>query len=218
LWWNGKYIESRKSKKCQIKYNVVTQMLFNEYGADTLRLYEMFLGPLEQANLGIQQVFRVFLVSWKSCVVCISMNMQLLLMKYQQKTTWKPHKTIKKWQMTLRISLSILRFHNLWFVSTIDCSRLPFPCCSDPLTVVISPYTTYRRGIMVVIRWKLYCNGAFSCFRTKHLIESSKENSVSFNGKMRFTIRLPLDLTKDQIEEIIMKDERTKTIRRKNTK
>jgi leucyl-tRNA synthetase len=48
---------------------------------------------------------------------------------------------------------------------------------------------------------------SFSCFRTKTFVESSKISS--FNGKMRFTIRLPLDLTKDQIEEIIMKDERT---------
>jgi leucyl-tRNA synthetase len=48
----------------------------------------------------------------------------------------------------------------------------------------------------------------FPVFEPKHLIESSKEYPVSFNGKMRFTIELPLDLTKDQIE-IIMKDERT---------
>jgi leucyl-tRNA synthetase len=41
------------------------------------------------------------------------------------------------------------------------------------------------------------------------LVESNKEYPVSFNGKMRFTIELPLDLTKEQIEEIIMKDERT---------
>jgi leucyl-tRNA synthetase len=49
--------------------------------------------------------------------------------------------------------------------------------------------TTYRRGIMVVIRkWRLYCNGAFPVFEPKHLIESSKEIPGFFNGKMRFTI------------------------------
>ncbi len=41
------------------------------------------------------------------------------------------------------------------------------------------------------------------------MVETSKEYPVSFNGKMRFTIELPLDLTKEQIEEIVMKDERT---------
>jgi leucyl-tRNA synthetase len=70
--------------------------------------------------------------------------------------------------------------------------------------------TTYRRGIMVVIRNEgSIATVPFPVFEPKHLIESSKEYPVSFNGKMRFHYRLPLDLTKDQIEEIIMKDERT---------
>ena len=46
-------------------------------------------------------------------------------------------------------------------------------------------------------------------FKEKYLIESEKEYPVSFNGKMRFTIKLPLDLTAAQIEEIVMADERT---------
>jgi leucyl-tRNA synthetase len=50
---------------------------------------------------------------------------------------------------------------------------------------------------------------AFPAFDAKHLIESSKEYPVSFNGKMRFTLELPLDLTAAQIEEIVMKDART---------
>jgi leucyl-tRNA synthetase len=49
----------------------------------------------------------------------------------------------------------------------------------------------------------------FPVLEERHLVESSKEYPVSFNGKMRFTIELPLDLTPAQIEEIIMKDERT---------
>jgi leucyl-tRNA synthetase len=49
----------------------------------------------------------------------------------------------------------------------------------------------------------------FPILEEKHLVESSKEYPVSFNGKMRFTIELPLDLSLAQIEEIIMKDERT---------
>ena len=49
----------------------------------------------------------------------------------------------------------------------------------------------------------------FPKFNPEHLVESSKEYPVSFNGKMRFTLELPLDLSKEQIEEIVMKDERT---------
>ena len=50
---------------------------------------------------------------------------------------------------------------------------------------------------------------AFPIFEAKYLVESEKEYPVSFNGKMRFTIKLPLDLTAAQIEEIVMADERT---------
>ena len=50
---------------------------------------------------------------------------------------------------------------------------------------------------------------AFPKFEAKYLVESEKEYPVSFNGKMRFTIKLPLDLTAAQIEEIVMADERT---------
>ena len=50
---------------------------------------------------------------------------------------------------------------------------------------------------------------AFPKFDESHLIESSKVYPVSFNGKMRFTMELPLDLSKDEIEKIVMADERT---------
>ena len=50
---------------------------------------------------------------------------------------------------------------------------------------------------------------AFPVFKPEHLVESSKEYPVSFNGKTRFMITLPLDLSKEQIEEIILKDQRT---------
>jgi leucyl-tRNA synthetase len=55
-------------------------------------------------------------------------------------------------------------------------------------------------------KYRFYCNCSIPFFEAKHLV-GLKRISVSFNGKIRFT--LPLDLTKDQIQEIIMKDERT---------
>ena len=50
---------------------------------------------------------------------------------------------------------------------------------------------------------------AFPKFEATHLVESEKEYPVSFNGKMRFTIKLPLDLSVEEIEKIVMADERT---------
>ena len=49
----------------------------------------------------------------------------------------------------------------------------------------------------------------FPKFEASHLVESSKNYPVSFNGKMRFTLELPLDLSKDEIEKIVMAEERT---------
>jgi leucyl-tRNA synthetase len=81
----------------------------------------------------------------------------------------------------------------------------------EPLTILISSYAPH---IAEELWSQLGYSGSistvdFPILDEKHLIESSKEYPVSFNGKMRFTIELPLDLSKEQIEAIIMKDERT---------
>jgi leucyl-tRNA synthetase len=81
----------------------------------------------------------------------------------------------------------------------------------EPLAVLMSPYAPHIAEEL----WSQLGNSgsistvAFPKFDAKHLVESSKEYPVSFNGKMRFTLELPLDLTVAQIEEIVMKDERT---------
>ena len=81
----------------------------------------------------------------------------------------------------------------------------------EPLAVLVSPYAPHiaeelwsalgHEGSLATV--------AFPKFEEKYLVESEKEYPVSFNGKMRFTIKLPLDLTAAQIEEIVMTDERT---------
>jgi leucyl-tRNA synthetase len=81
----------------------------------------------------------------------------------------------------------------------------------EPLAVLISPYAPH---IAEELWLQLGHSESISTFdfpvvNEKYLVESSKEYPVSFNGKMRFTIELPLDLSVAQIEEIIMKDERT---------
>jgi leucyl-tRNA synthetase len=81
----------------------------------------------------------------------------------------------------------------------------------EPLAVLVSPYAPHIAEEL----WSALGNEgsiatvAFPKFEEKYLVESEKEYPVSFNGKMRFTIKLPLDLTAAQIEEIVMADERT---------
>ena len=81
----------------------------------------------------------------------------------------------------------------------------------EPLAILLAPFASHTAEEL----WELlgYDSSigtvAFPIHEPSYLIESSKNYPVSFNGKMRFTMKLPLDLTKEQIEEIVMKDERT---------
>lgn len=81
----------------------------------------------------------------------------------------------------------------------------------EPLAVLISPYAPHIAEEL----WSILGHSGsisevpFPVFKAQYLVESEKEYPVSFNGKTRFTLTLPLDLTAAQIEEIVMADERT---------
>jgi leucyl-tRNA synthetase len=213
---NGKYIVGREVEKMsKSKYNVVTpDDICNEYGADTLRLYEMFLGPLEQAKpwntAGISGVFG-FLK--KLCRLYFDEHNLIVTDEIPTKDNLKTlHKTIKKVADDIEnfsFNTSVSQF--MICVNELTAQGCHSRTVLEPLAIVISPYAPHIAEEL----WSLLGNKgsistvSFPVFEPKHLIESSKEYPVSFNGKMRFTIELPLDLTKDQIEEIIMKDERT---------
>ncbi|NGY36402.1 leucine--tRNA ligase [Flavobacterium sp. XN-5] len=213
---NGKYIVGREVEKMsKSKYNVVTpDDICNEYGADTLRLYEMFLGPLEQAKpwntAGISGVFG-FLK--KLCRLYFDEHHMIVSDEVPTKDNLKTlHKTIKKVADDIEnfsFNTSVSQF--MICVNELSTQGCHSRAILEPLAIVISPYAPHIAEEL----WSLLGNEGsiatvpFPVFEPKHLIESSKEYPVSFNGKMRFTIELPLDLTKDQIEEIIMKDERT---------
>jgi leucyl-tRNA synthetase len=213
---NGKYIVGREVEKMsKSKYNVVTpDDICNEYGADTLRLYEMFLGPLEQAKpwntAGISGVFG-FLK--KLCRLYFDEHTMIVTNEVPTKDNLKTlHKTIKKVAEDIEnfsFNTSVSQF--MICVNELSTQGCHSRAVLEPLAIVISPYAPHIAEEL----WSLLGHTGsiatvdFPVFEPKHLVESSKEYPVSFNGKMRFTIELPLDLTKDQIEEIIMKDERT---------
>ncbi|MFQ3173676.1 MAG: leucyl-tRNA synthetase [Flavobacterium sp.] len=213
---NGKYIVGREVEKMsKSKYNVVTpDDICDEYGADTLRLYEMFLGPLEQAKpwntSGISGVFG-FLK--KLCRLYFDEHAMIVSDEAPTKDNLKTlHKTIKKVSDDIEnfsFNTSVSQF--MICVNELSTQGCHSRAILEPLAIVISPYAPHIAEEL----WSLLGNTGsiatvpFPVFEPKHLIESIKEYPVSFNGKMRFTITLPLDLTKDQIEGIIMKDERT---------
>jgi leucyl-tRNA synthetase len=213
---SGKYIVGREIEKMsKSKYNVVTpDDICTEYGADTLRLYEMFLGPLEQAKpwntAGISGVFG-FLK--KLCRLYFDDNGLIVTNDEPTKDNLKSlHKTIKKVAEDIEsfsFNTSVSQF--MICVNELSTQNCHSRAILEPLAIVISPYAPHIAEEL----WSLLGNSGsiaavdFPIFDAQHLVESSKEYPVSFNGKMRFTIVLPLDLTKEQIEEIVMKDERT---------
>ncbi|MEL1255068.1 leucine--tRNA ligase [Flavobacterium sp. DGU38] len=213
---NGKFIVGREVEKMSKRwYNVVNpDDICNEYGADTLRLYEMFLGPLEQTKPwstgGITGVFGFLKKLWR---LYFDDNGLIVNNDEPTKDNLKSlHKTIKKVAEDIEnfsFNTSVSQF--MICVNELSSQNCHSRAILEPLAILVSPYAPHiaeelwaQLGHTTSIS-----EVAFPIFEEKHLVETNKEYPVSFNGKMRFTIELPLDLTKEQIEEIVMKDERT---------
>ncbi|WP_405268819.1 leucine--tRNA ligase [Cellulophaga sp. Ld12] len=213
---NGKYIVGREVEKMsKSKYNVVSpDSICVEYGADSLRLYEMFLGPLEQSKpwntAGITGTHGFLKKLWRLYVDDNGIKVtDTEASKDNLKTL---HKTIKK------VEEDIENFSFNTSVSTfmIAVNELSAQKCTsreilEALVILVSPYAPH---IAEELWSKLghidsISTASFPKFEGSHLVESSKEYPVSFNGKMRFKLELPMDFTKDQIEEVVMAHEKT---------
>ncbi|WP_152287153.1 leucine--tRNA ligase [Flavicella marina] len=202
-------------KMSKSKYNVVNpDVICEEYGADSLRLFEMFLGPLEQAKpwktSGISGVHSFLKKLWKLYHQGASFSVvDATPTKDELKTL---HKTIKKVQEDIEnfsfntsVSTFMIAVNEL---SALKCNKREI---LEPLLVLVSPYAPH---IAEELWSKLghetsIATASFPVFDESHLVESTKVYPVSFNGKMRFTLELSLTLSKDEIEEIVMKHEKT---------
>jgi leucyl-tRNA synthetase len=213
---NGKFIVGREVEKMsKSKYNVVNpDDICNEYGADTLRLYEMFLGPLEQAKpwntAGITGVYGFLKKLWRLYfddhgVIVVNDEPTAEMYKSLHKTIKKVTEDIENFSFNTSVSQFMICVNEL---QQLKCNHRAI---LEPLAILVSPYAPHIAEEL----WNaLGYEGSvsrvpFPKFEEKYLVESEKEYPVSFNGKMRFTITLPLDLTATQIEEIVMADERT---------
>jgi leucyl-tRNA synthetase len=220
----GKYIVGREVEKMsKSKYNVVSpDDICNEYGADTLRLYEMFLGPLEQSKpwntAGITGVSGFLKKLWR---LYFDDNGSVIINDEPTAEMYKSlHKTIKKVTEDIEnfsFNTSVSQF--MICVNELQQLKCNHRAILEPLAILVSPYAPHIAeelwlGLkdLKIEELKDYegiSTQPFPKFEEKYLVESEKEYPVSFNGKMRFTIKLPLDLTAAQIEEIVMADERT---------
>ncbi len=205
-------------KMSKSKYNVVNpDAICEEYGADSLRMYEMFLGPLEQAKpwntAGISGVHGFLKKLWRLYHSGPEDSFNISDEPASAEALKSLHKTIKK------VEEDIENFSFNTTVSTfmICVNELSSQKCNareilEPLAVLISPYAPH---IAEELWEKLghaesIATTAFPVFEEKYLVEQNKEYPISFNGKMRFTMQLPLDMDRKEIEAAVMANEKTK--------
>ncbi|UYW01268.1 leucine--tRNA ligase [Flavobacterium agricola] len=213
---SGKYIVGHEVEKMsKSKFNVVNpDDIANEFGADTLRLYEMFLGPLEQAKpwntAGITGVFGFLKKLWK---LYADDNGIVITDEEPTKEMYKTlHKTIKKVTEDIEnfsFNTSVSQF--MICVNELAQQKCHHRAILEPLAILVSPYAPHIAEELwsMLGHQESIAYAAFPKFDASYLVESEKEYPVSFNGKMRFTITLPLDLSVQEIEKIVMADERT---------
>jgi leucyl-tRNA synthetase len=213
---DNKYIVGHEVEKMsKSKYNVVNpDDICAQYGADTLRLYEMFLGPLEQAKpwntAGITGVHSFLKKLWK--LYHNGENFEVTDAEPNKESLKTLHKTIKKVEEDIEnfsFNTSVSTF--MIAVNELSSQKCNSRAILEPLAVLISPYAPH---IAEELWEKLghstsIATAEFPKFEEKHLVESSKAYPISFNGKMRFTMELPLDLSKDDIEKAVMAHEKT---------
>ncbi|UBZ15463.1 leucine--tRNA ligase [Flagellimonas marinaquae] len=215
-------VDREVEKMSKSKYNVVNpDAICEEYGADSLRLYEMFLGPLEQSKpwntAGITGVHSFLKKLWKLYSPFIDSHAERSRSVTETEPTAENlktlHKTIKKVEEDIEnfsFNTSVSTF--MICVNELTAQKCTSKAILEPLAILVSPYAPHiaeelwsRLGHSESI-----AEAPFPKFEEKYLVESSKEYPISFNGKMRFKMELPLDMGKDEIEAAVMAHEKTK--------
>ncbi len=210
-----KYITEREVEKMsKSKYNVVNpDDICEEYGADCLRLYEMFLGPLEQSKpwntQGLSGVYgflkKLYNLYFEGDKVNIS----------DEEPTKEEYKILHTLIKKVVYDIEHFSFNtsvSQFMIAVNDLQKLK---CNkrailEPLAVVISPYAPHICEEL----WQILGNSEsveyvpFPIFDEKYLVEDEIEYPVSFNGKVRFKLSLSAELSKEDIEEIVLKNDK----------
>jgi len=213
---DGKYITGREVEKMsKSKYNVVNpDDICEQYGADTLRLYEMFLGPLEQAKpwntAGISGVYNFLRKLWR--LYFSDNGWQVTdeaptaeMLKALHKTIKKVNEDIENFSFNTSVSQFMICVNEL---SSLKCHH---KAILEPLAVLVAPFAPHIAEEL----WKRLGNAEsityapYPIHEEKYLQEDNKEYPVSFNGKVRFKRAFPTDMPIAEIEQAILADPQT---------
>ena len=214
---NGKFIVEREHEKMsKSKFNVVNpDDICDQYGADTLRMYEMFLGPIEQSKpwstRGISGVHSFLKKFWNLFFLNGTFNVSKdnpseESIKILNQTIKKVTNDIEKFSLNTCISSFMICVNKL---SDEKCNN---ESVLKKMLILISPFAPHFAEEL----WSLMGNKEsivdepFPIHDDSVLIESQKVYPVSFNGKTKFTLSLSLDLSNKEIEEILLNDNQTK--------
>ena len=213
---DGKYITGREVEKMsKSKYNVVNpDDICEQYGADTLRLYEMFLGPLEQAKpwntAGISGVYNFLRKLWR--LYFNDNGWQVTdeaptpeMLKALHKTIKKVNEDIENFSFNTSVSQFMICVNEL---SSLKCHHRDVLA---PLVVLVAPFAPHIAEEL----WKRLGNtesvtyAPYPVHEDKYLQEDSKEYPVSFNGKVRFKRAYATSMSVAEIEQAILADPQT---------
>ncbi len=223
---DGKYVcgvEIEKMSKS--KYNVVSpDDIAEKFGSDTLRLYEMFLGPLEQSKPwntnGITGVHGFLKKLWRlfySAGASAPLSDQLIISndeptKGELKTL---HKTIKKITEDIeRFSFNTSISNFMICVNELTDAKCNKRAVLEPLLICLSPYAPHITEEL----WKQLGHNesistvSFPDFNEAYLVDDNINYPVSVNGKLKFTLELPSTLTIQEVETEVMNNEQTQKL------
>ena len=213
---NGEYICGYATEKMsKSMFNVVNpDMICDKFGADTLRLYEMFLGPLEQSKpwdtKGIDGVHRFLKRVWrlfygKDGLAVTGDEPSADELKTLHKLIGKVRTDIENFSFNTAVSAFMIAVNELY---EHKCSKR---AVLEPLIILLSPFAPHiSEELWEALGHKESISFArFPEYEEKYVVEDSCTYAVSFNGKTRFTVELPKSMSRDEVEGKVRSLEQT---------